>query len=251
MKLKELTAYAVLAVLLGGGCSKSGDGLQTGRLAIRLSAKNDIADVSRSSLSSVTTLPADGDFTLTVRKQGESAAVWADKLSNMPAEGIELSAGTYTAEAVYGSATEEGFDKPYLSSDNGGVAFTVNGGATSSVRIPVALMNTILKIVSTEAFDNYFPEHSFKVTTAAGSEIDFAKGETRGAFIDAYKFTIAGTLTNQAGKSQGFSKEYASVNPATCYTIKFDAPDTGGATVTITFNDTVTTVDLGDIELNE
>lgn len=250
MKLKVLIVCAILAAFLGG-CRKSDDGLQTGHLAIQLSAQDDIVDVTRSSISSITTLPADGDFTLTVKKQGEVTAVWTGNVSNIPAEGIALTAGLYTVEAVYGSAMEEGFDKPYFSSANGGVAFTVNGGVTSSVRIPVTLMNTILKIVTTETFDNYFPEHHFRVTTAAGSEIDFAKGETRGAFIDAYKFTLSGTLINQAGRSQNFSKEYVSVNPATCYTIKFDAPDTGGTTVTITFNDIVTTVDLGDIELNE
>ena len=252
MKLKELILCAASVALIAGGCSKSGDdGLQTGRLAIQLSARDNVTDVTRSSVSSITQLPDKGEFTLTVRKQGGTAAVWTGKLSQVPADGIELSAGSYTAEALYGSAADEGFDKPCFSSADGGVPFTVNGGATSSVAVPVTLANTIVKLSTTAMFDNYFPDRHFTITTGAGTAIDFVGGETRGAFIDAYRFTITGTLTNQAGKSQTFSKEYTSINPATCYTVTFDAPDTGGTTVTITFNDTVTTVELGDIELNE
>ena len=54
-----------------GGCRKSDDGLQTGHLAIQLSAQDDIVDVTRSSISSITTLPADGDFTLTVKNKAK------------------------------------------------------------------------------------------------------------------------------------------------------------------------------------
>jgi len=52
-------------------------------------------------------------------------------------------------------------------------------------------------------------------------------------------------------KTQTFSKEYTNLDEKTCYTFTFDANNVGGASVTITFNDTVETVDLDELELND
>ena len=160
-----------------------------------------------------------------------------------------LATGEYTATAQYGATTDEGFDKPCFT---GSMPFTINGGDSKQITIPVSLANAIVKVSCTDMFRNYFSDYSFKITTAAGTQIDFPKSETRGAFIDAYKFTIDGTLKNQGGTAQSFNKTYdTGINPATCYTVTFDASNVGGTSVTVTFNDTTETIDLGDIELND
>ena len=41
------------------------------------------------------------------------------------------------------------------------------------------------------------------------------------------------------------------LEPATCYTLSFDVTGTGGSSISITFDDSVETVNLEDIELNE
>ena len=41
------------------------------------------------------------------------------------------------------------------------------------------------------------------------------------------------------------------LNEATAYTINFDVPAVGGSTITISFNNNVEEVDLGEFELNE
>ena len=48
-----------------------------------------------------------------------------------------------------------------------------------------------------------------------------------------------------------FEKEYTGLDEATAYTINFDAPTVGGSTITISFNNNIEEVDLGEFELNE
>lgn len=256
MKSEKLTLPIVAMLLMGAvACSKSGEDTggdpTTGRLTVSLAAEQQVADVTRSQVSDFAqTMPDRNDFTLTVKRRGETAVVWTGKHAEVPAAGIELAAGDYTAEASYGSAADEGFDKARFSTEQP-VQFTVNGGQSTSVALTAKPANTIIKMETTERFRNYFPKHGFTLTTGAGTAIEFPKGETRGAFIEATKFKVAGTLTNQGGTQQSFAKEYTAVNPATCYTITFDASGTDGARIEITFDNDVQTVDLGDIDLNE
>ena len=77
----------------------------------------------------------------------------------------------------------------------------------------------------------------------------FVKDETRGAFIDGYKITLSGAMKSEV-KDFSFSKEYTNLDEATAYTFTFDLTNVGGASLSISFNNTTETVDLGDIELN-
>ena len=69
-------------------------------------------------------------------------------------------------------------------------------------------------------------------------------------FVDGYKINLEGTLTGET-KTYTFEKEYTMLNEATAYTINFDVPEVGGSTITISFNNNVEEVDLGEFELNE
>lgn len=246
----KLIKASILLLALGAaaGCKKTeAPAADTGSITFAVAAQQEVADVTRSQISDITTLPAAADFTLTIT-DSKKQTVWSGSMGGMT-EPYSLATGDYTVSAEYGSTTDEGFDKPCFT---GSLAFTINGGDSKEITIPVSLANAIVKVSCTDMFNNYFTDYSFKITTASGAEIPFAKGESRGAFIDAFKFTIEGTLTNQGGTVQTFSKTYDSgINPATCYTVTFDAATVGGTAVTITFNDTTETVDLGDIELND
>ena len=68
--------------------------------------------------------------------------------------------------------------------------------------------------------------------------------------MDGYKFNVEGTLTGEM-KTSTFTKEYTNLDEATAYTFIFDAGNVGGATLTVKFNDTVETIELGDYELND
>ena len=238
----KLIKASILLLALGAaaGCKKTeAPAADTGSITFAVAAQQEVADVTRSKVSDITDLPAAADFTLTIT-DAQQKTVWS---------GYTLATGEYTATAQYGATTDEGFDKPCFT---GSMPFTINGGDSKQITIPVSLANAIVKVSCTEMFRNYFTDYSFKITTAAGTQIAFPAGESRGAFIDAYKFTIDGTLTNQGGTAQSFSKTYdTGINPATCYTVTFDASSVGGTSVTVTFNDTTETIDLGDIELND
>ena len=54
----------------------------------------------------------------------------------------------------------------------------------------------------------------------------------------------------QLGAQQGVTLGDA-VEVATAYTFRFDVSNAGGTSITIEFNDTVETVELGDCELND
>ena len=246
----KLIKASILLLALGAaaGCKKTeAPAADTGSITFAVAAQQEVADVTRSQISDITALPAAADFTLTIT-DSKKQTVWSGSMGGMT-EPYSLATGDYTVSAEYGSTTDEGFDKPCFT---GSMPFTINGGDSKQITIPVSLANAIVKVSCTEMFRNYFTDYSFKITTAAGTQIAFPAGESRGAFIDAYKFTIDGTLTNQGGTAQSFSKTYdTGINPATCYTVTFDASSVGGTSVTVTFNDTTETIDLGDIELND
>lgn len=246
----KLIKASILLLALGAaaGCKKTeAPAADTGSITFAVAAQQEVADVTRSQISDITALPAAADFTLTIT-DAQQKTVWSGSIAQMT-EPYTIAAGEYTATAQYGSVSDEGFDKPCFT---GSMPFTINGGDSKQITIPVSLANAIVKVSCTEMFRNYFSDYSFKITTAAGTQIDFPKSETRGAFIDAYKFTIDGTLKNQGGTAQSFNKTYdTGINPATCYTVTFDASSVGGTSITVTFNDTTETIDLGDIELND
>lgn len=246
----KLIKASILLLALGAaaGCKKTeAPAADTGSITFAVAAQQEVNDVTRSKVSDITDLPAAADFTLTIT-DAQKKTVWSGTIAQMT-EPYTIAAGEYTATAQYGSVSDEGFDKPCFT---GSVPFTINGGDSKQIAIPVSLANAIVKVSCTDMFRNYFSDYSFKITTAAGTQIDFPKSETRGAFIDAYKFTIDGTLKNQGGTAQSFNKTYdTGINPATCYTVTFDASSVGGTSVTVTFNDTTETIDLGDIELND
>ena len=106
------------------------------------------------------------------------------------------------------------------------------------------------KVSCTDNFKNYYKDYTFKLTRDGSEIVSFVKGETRAAFVDGYKFTLQGVITSET-KTQTFSNDYSSLDEATAYTLMFDAPNVGGSSITITFNNNVETIELGDLELNE
>lgn len=238
------TIFSVLALIAAFSCTKS----QTegnGRVAFAVSSNDVVADMTKSNVSDYTALPAAGDFTITVLDES-SSQFWSGKISEWDSS-TPLPAGNYTVNASYGDIEDEGFDKPYFT---GTQTFAVKGGETSSVSVPVALGNTIIKVSCSEYFKKYYSDYTFKLTRGAAEIATFVKDEAKGAFIDGYKIKVEGTLTGEL-KTYSFEKEYSGLDEATAYTLNFDAPNVGGSKITISFNDTVETVELGDYELND
>ena len=232
MKTKTIIIVAVTALLALCSCNKDE---QFGSLAVALE-EGDVAEVvTKSNVSDYASLPDAGSFTLTIMS-GKKAA-WSGLLSEWDSE-TKLKAGVYTASVSCGDPEQEGPAKPYFAGEE---EFTIFGGQVSQVSIPVSLGNCIVKIACTDAFNSYFKSSSFTITTGAGNVFSYTGG---GIFIDAYKFTVSGSVTAQNGASYSLADKTWNVNSATCYTVKYDVDNVGSVTVTISFDDTVETVTL-------
>lgn len=243
--MKKTIIYAILgAAAILQSCQKEA---ASGRLGFEIEASNvEVVQLVKSSVSNYTSTPPQGDFTLLIKD--ESGTTFWTGLQKDWDSSSAVPVGNYTVNASYGDTDQEGFDKPCF---NGSANFSVEPDKTSTVPVTVKLANCIIRIVCTDAFKNYFTDYTFTISTGASNQFSFPKSETRACFIDAFKFSVSGTLTNQGGQTQTFGpKEYTDLNAATCYTLKFDTNNTGGTSITITFDDTMDTVDLGDIELN-
>ncbi len=103
-----------------------------------------------------------------------------------------LLTGNYTVKASYGLRSDEGFDKPCLTGD-----ISVTGGGTTNVTIPVTLAKSlIVRMGYSDNFKTYYTDYSIKLTTGAGTEVDFPKGEDRAALRGRGPSQSPGTLTN-------------------------------------------------------
>lgn len=238
---KLFLATAISALLLLSACAEKQRG---GILTFEIAQVVDVEDMVRSQVSDYAEIPSCADFDLSIeRENGEP--FWSGKASQWKKDN-PVNAGSYKVTATFGKKGDEGVEKPYFS---GSVNFTVAGGQTTTVTIPVKLGNCIIRTVCTEMFRNYFPEFTLGMHTGAGN--DFILSEDEAVFIDAYRFTLSGSLVNQGGTVQSFGpKEYEALRPATCYSLKFDAAGTGGLSIMVSFDDNTEEVDLGDVELN-
>ena len=237
MKRIAIVLIALAAMALPA-CQKTA---QTGCLSFSLK-EGEVADVqTKGNVSDYATVPSEGDFTLTV-KNG-SAIVWSGLLSTWNVTD-QLAAGKYTVEAVYGSVEDEGYAKPCFA---GSADVTVVGGQNTSVTIPVSLGNAIVRISCTDEFKSYYTSYSFTVTTGAGNVFE---NVTDAIFMDAYKFTLTGIFTTQNGNNVTMAPKSWNVDAATCYNVVFDATNVGNVTVSISFDDTVQTVEF-EQDLNE
>lgn len=237
-----MSALAILAAVSCNRIQQAGEGL----VSFSVSSVDNVADVTRSNVSDYTSLPGKDAFSIKVT-DASAQTVFEGKIVDWVPEENTLKAGEYSVSAEFGSVEDEGFDKPYFI---GNQTFTVNGGETSEVSVPVALGNTIVKVACTDGFRSYYKNWSFKLSRGGADIVSFAKDETKAAFVDGYRFTLSGVMEAET-KTYTFSKEYSSLEPATAYTFIFDVTNAGGAAITISFNNRVETVELGDIELND
>ncbi|MGM9735556.1 MAG: DUF4493 domain-containing protein [Candidatus Cryptobacteroides sp.] len=245
MKTRTIAAGMVMAAI-SLSCSRQEDGAGTGTVSFSVADDYLVADAVKSNVSDYTTLPSVSDFTLKIT-DADQVQVYSGLLSGWDSA-TALPVGGYKASVSYGEEGVEGFDRPYFTGEK---EFSVVGGISTAVSVPASLANTIVKMSFSTSFTNYFTDYTITVTTGNGNVISFPKGETRAAFVDAYKFTLSGTMTGQGGSVKSFSKEFNSLDARTCYTVTLDATNVGSGTISVTFNDLVTIVELTDLELNE
>lgn len=235
---------SVLTVFVALSCTKNQSD-DFGQVVFVVSSDEIVADQTKSNVSDYTQLPSKADFSMVI-KDAESSVVFNGKVADWNSA-TKLNEGTYSVEVSYGDLETEGFDKPYF---YGSANFTVVGGETKTVTVNVKLENTIVRVVCSDSFKNYFLDYTFRLTRGNTEIVTFAKTETRAAFIDGYMFNLEAEIQGET-KTYSITREYKNLDVATAYTLAFDVTNVGGAGITITFNNEVETVELGDYELND
>lgn len=242
--LTKITMLFILAALVS--CAKK-ESASTGMVDFTVFADQSLADVTKSNVSDYTTLPTVENFTVVVKNSSDEE-LWKVKASEWNPS-TQIPVGNYTVTASYGDLANEGFDKPCFI---GTESFVVLGNETTDVSVPVSLANAVILVRCTDNFKNYYPEYSFSLMRMSSKIVDFVQGETRGAFIDPYRFHFEGTVKTETGAVKTFAtQEYRSLDSATAYTVIFDVNKIGGGSVTVSFNDNLETVELADVELND
>lgn len=252
--MKHLKTIIVLFILLTVlGCTKVEEkGTAFGYVSFSLSTEQNLADQTKSAVSNYTTLPSADDFTIEITPVSSSSTyTWKGKISEWVTATM-VPAGTYKVTAAYGSLEEEGFDKPFFTGETNFDITAQTGDAVVPVEvsIEVSLGNALVLVSCTDNFRNYYNDYTFKLTRDGSDIVTFVKDEAKAAFIDPYKFKLEGDIV-KGSTHKTFEKEYSNLNEATAYTIMFDVANVGGSTITISFNNVVETVELGNLELNE
>ena len=253
--MKKFFAFASLLALTLSACSDDvaqGEQKGEGRVTIGCVAATNVVD-TRADVDCTT--PAVEDFALTIEGAGHTYSANYATIAEFNEGDNYLHLGSYKATVVAGDIAEEGYDKAtFVGSAN----FTVEARKNTDVKITATIANTLVKVEVTDAFKTYFAGgHALKLTTAAGNEFDVT-AQTEPIFIAPASFTIGGTATKQPNQSgaEGTAvtlPEYKMENAAakTLYTVKFDVENAGGATLTISLNDTlVESIDI-EQELND
>lgn len=237
---KLLQLFLLLLPLLLLSCSRQPAG--RGWLRLSFTAVDAVEESVKGQLSDYgCTLPAAEDFSLRV-KMPLGQVFWEGPLTDWTGE-IGLVEGAYTVEAAWGQEGEEGFNKPRFAAVQ---TVQIVADTQQDVVLSAKLANCMVKVARTELFDNYFKDCALRLTTGAGTVIPLDEAESRPVFIEAYRFSLSGTVTAvQTGKQYELGKTVdAGLRPATCYTLLLDVDSVGGLKVMIHFDDEVTTVNM-------
>lgn len=253
--MKKFFAIASLLALTLSACSDDvaqGEQKGEGQVTIGCVAATNVVE-TRANVNCTT--PAVEDFALTIEGVGHTYTADYAAIAEFNDGNNYLHLGSYKATVVAGDITEEGYDKATFV---GSAKFTVEARKNTEVEIIATIANALVKVEVTEAFKTYFAGgHTLKLTTAADNEFDVT-AQTEPIFIAPASFTIGGTAIKQPNQSGAEGTvvtlhNYAveSVAAQTLYTVKLDVENAGGATLTITLNDTlVESIDI-EQELND
>lgn len=247
--MKKLYLLAVGLALVS--CSKISIVKPDPKGSVQLSVLADTAikDIVKSQVSDYVDVPDKSAYDLILTDAGQN--LWSGKVSSWNGSKYALDmpvSKTLKFEASYGDKNAEGFEKPYF---YGSQEFSFVWGDIT-VGIPVKFCKTLLKIQTSEFFDIYFPSYEFVVTTASGQKLKYSKDEQRALFLNPGKVVIEANLTAYDGTSHTLEpKVYDNLEAACCYTSKFDVTQIGGQHIAVVFDDSMETIDFGEILLQE
>lgn len=245
VKLMGLGALAALTVL--ASCDEGMDfGDATGTISPTVTCDNTVVG-SRSAasrVSEIADLTAD-DLTITLtsadgktNEQFSAAAFPADR---------QFPIGKYTMTAAYGSADEEGFEKPAV---YGATELTVSEGKATRVELTATPNKAMVGITYDESVTNYMTDLKATLHSAGGQYIDYAASETRYAYLKPGEVTVDVTFTKPNGKggTVEVAKFTAEAQHRYSLGVKLGGDGVGSVeSLVITFDETL---EQEDVEIN-
>ncbi len=162
--------------------------------------------------------------------------------------------GTYTMEAFKGSLEDEGFEKPYY---YGSTSLEVEENKTTPVALTAKLANSMVTVLYTDAFKDYFTSYGLKIHADGGAYLDYAAGETRPVYVRPGNVTITADVVKQNGVSASLEAAVFTAKAQYHHTVTLDVNggNAGDAQLVITYDETIDNkveevIDLSDAVLN-
>lgn len=258
--MKKFIALSVLAVFMVGCTKDTQTQYGQGTVQLECEAQSSVIQTTKADTYELPTsvipshelfsLKLTGEYVDSETGQTESYSAQYESISNYQDSLPILSAGQYHAMVSYGDPSSEGTEAACFS---GELDFEVVARKNSTETISASLSNSAIKITSTEWFDNYYTDAEFTITTSAGNSFTLVPNDDQIVFVAASsQITLEGRATkSQTGADIEFSGLVIGTTEArTISTIVVDASQAGGTSILVSFDQTLTEVDLGEIELN-
>ena len=242
--MKKTILCAIAALSLAACQSPSEQiGAGEGKIAVAASVSGQVA--TRAEGFNLTT-PELSDFTLSIT--GTEGTVTADfskqwsSLSDYRTDDERYLAGWYTVAIANGDVTAEGYTTPCFTASKS--VQVLDRNRTVVVELNATVANAIVLVKTTEAFDNYFPQSEFTVTTATNTITVDKSAEGHLFIVPQNGVKIDCTCIRQANLATGKTEQLATqtialTKAATRYILTYDLTSTGGVDITITLNEDI------------
>lgn len=145
--------------------------------------------------------------------------------AEIPAEGVQLVSGKYTATVEAGDSVAAAFDKTYY---KGQQEFVISRGAVTKVDLKANIRNTLVKVVfDTQSLDVVYKDYQVKIGPE-GAMLAYTKADAASKTgyymlsegVNAFRYVFSATLPEGGEKSyEGVALE--NLKPSTLYTVHF------------------------------
>ena len=244
--MKKILFAIALAVVATACHTNEGGNVQVGKIAINAATRSEVSESEAQSrfLLPENLMPSVND--LKVEMTGNNNAfTWATLAEFKEAVngGLTFVSAPYSITLSYGEKGVEGWSKPYF---EGSTSVEVPMyGLTAEATVEVEMKNSIIAIETTELFDGYFPQSSFKVKS-----FDWSAESEELLFMNAGEVKITCEAIRQTGSVTKLEST-VTLRPTTRHKVVFDLSTAGNAIVNVLFDgEIVETVEL-EFELNE
>ncbi|MDE6715966.1 MAG: DUF4493 domain-containing protein, partial [Muribaculaceae bacterium] len=176
--------------------------------------------------------------TLSIVKSDGTAAPFVGKFADYDSE-MEISVGTYTVTLEYGSAAQEGFNKPYYYASE---EVTVTDQKTTTLTLDAKLKSAMIVVNFSEAFDLYFRTYEVIFKSANDVPYTWYEGENRPLYLQAGDLKMSMKMRSVAGNTMTIDDTTIKAMEGTMYNVSLDVNggEVGKSAVSVSFDDATT-----------